>query len=138
FSVRQCRARRDRTRNGVDLAIELRQTVDIDRHVVQIALLAAQERDDSTNRPLHMCRGICFPRAGKTTQETRPGRCFRPVVNLHAGDAALVPHNSARTDRGVEYRETVAHSVTIARALRRRRPIPGPLSSRCAAASGWA
>src|SRR5262245_1432814 len=109
LSVGQCRTRRDRACDDVNLAIELRQTVDIDRHVVQIAFLAAQKCDNAIDGLLHMSRGLCFLRTGKTSQETRPRRRFRPVVNLHARDAARIPDNSARTDRGVEYRETVAH-----------------------------
>src|SRR5262245_49696791 len=138
LSVGQRRTRRDRACDDVDLAIERWQIVDIDRHVVQIALLAAQKCDNAIDCPLHMCRRLRFLRTGKASQQTRPCRRFRAVVNLHAGDTSRVPDNSARSDRGGEYREAAAHSRTIARAVRRRRPIPGLLSWQCAAASGWA
>src|SRR4029079_3206494 len=129
-------ARRDLSDNRIDAPIEVRQSAVVDCNVGQVALFARKQRNDAVDCvPYIRCWGR-FVRYRMTAAQAC-ARCRSICLGkLHSDDTARTPDDAASSDRCFKECETLFHhAANISSALNRRRPIPGRLSSRCAAVS---
>lgn len=97
FAVRQCRTRRDRACDVVDLTIEGWKVFGIDGHIAQIGPLPTQQRANAIDCVLHIRWRNRLLSAGEAAQQACTGRAFATIVNLYAGNAACGPDDAART-----------------------------------------
>ncbi len=112
------------------------KVVGIDGHVVQVSLLATQQRDDAIDCVLHIHRRRRLLRAGEAAQHACAGRMLAPVMDLHAGNAAFGPDDAAGTQRRVEYGKVAGrHGLNVT--TRRQAPPPDSWSAFMATRSGF-
>ena len=129
-------ARRDLADNRIDPPVEVRQSAVVDCNIGQVALFAGKQRNDAFYcMPNVGCR-CRFARHRITTAHARVRRRGICFGKLHPNDAVRTPDDAARSDPCSKECETLfRHAANITSALNRRRPIPGLLSSQCAAVS---
>src|SRR6202030_4135332 len=98
----------------VDAAVEVGHAGGVDGHVSEIARRAAEQSDHVVDGALHLFQWHGFARTRKPPQHAIAGRVRRAFRQLHAGNAALAPHDPGGADRSFEYRiGEIAHDTDI-------------------------
>src|SRR6185503_9227158 len=94
--------RPDGSRELIDAAVEVGHAREVEDDLAQIALLAAQQRDDAVDGPLDLRRRLAGHRAGETLLDAHPRARPVRIRQVDTGKPALVPHDGANTDWGFE------------------------------------
>ena len=92
----------DVARDLVDATMEGRYVRHVQRHVEQVARLAAQQCTDVVDRALHGGGRHGLARTGQPPPHARAQRLLIRFGQPHAGDAVLAPRDAARAERRVE------------------------------------
>src|SRR4029079_1458062 len=100
-------ARRNRTRDVIDAAVEFGNAVEVEHDIGKVVRLAFEQLDDPLDRGLHFRRRLRLDEVAMALLQAGAGLLFIAHRQLHRGHAALGPNDAAAADRGVEYRKMV-------------------------------